>query len=141
MCELCPLFLLPQPSTEGYIAVILPKFEESKRVTEGLLTREQYEEVLAKRNQQEEPCWDQLTLRSCWLTESLLKNNCFKQVKKHQWHHGYVPLTFQKIYWENDNLEWRLVCWIQNSLGFHWSAFSWTTIHEMRNDASVMGIV
>uniref|UniRef100_A0A8C2C4N0 Protein Abitram n=1 Tax=Cyprinus carpio TaxID=7962 RepID=A0A8C2C4N0_CYPCA len=42
------------PSTEGYI--ILPKFEESKSVTEGLLTREQYEDVLTKRNQQEEPC-------------------------------------------------------------------------------------
>lgn len=49
-------FFLAQPSTEGYIAVILPKFEESKSITEGLLTREQYEEVLMKRNQQEEPC-------------------------------------------------------------------------------------
>ncbi len=51
----CVLFLA-QPSTEGYIAVILPKFEESKSVTEGLLSREQYEEVLTKRNQREEPC-------------------------------------------------------------------------------------
>ncbi|XP_043074074.1 protein Abitram [Puntigrus tetrazona] len=48
--------LSEKPSTEGYIAVILPKFEESKSITEGLLTREQYEEVLTKRNQQEEPC-------------------------------------------------------------------------------------
>lgn len=80
MCELCSF--LAQPSTEGYIAVILPKFEESKSVTEGLLTREQYEEVLTKRNQQEEPCWDQLALWSCWLTaESALKNNYFKQVE------------------------------------------------------------
>jgi len=47
---------LAQPSTEGYIAVILPKFEESKSITDGLLTREQYEEVIVKRNQQEEPC-------------------------------------------------------------------------------------
>lgn len=49
-------FFSTQPSTEGYIAVILPKFEESKSVTEGLLTREQYEEILTKRNQQEVPC-------------------------------------------------------------------------------------
>ncbi|XP_056335887.1 protein Abitram [Danio aesculapii] len=51
-----PDLLMEKPSTEGYIAVILPKFEESKSVTEGLLTREQYEEILTKRNQQEEPC-------------------------------------------------------------------------------------
>ncbi|ROK35836.1 Protein Simiate [Anabarilius grahami] len=51
-----PDLLLEKPSTEGYVAVILPKFEESKSITEGLLTREQYEEVLMKRNQQEEPC-------------------------------------------------------------------------------------
>ncbi|KAM9206959.1 protein Abitram isoform 1-T1 [Dugong dugon] len=38
-----------QPSTEGYIAVVLPKFEESKNITEGLLTQEQYEEVVGKR--------------------------------------------------------------------------------------------
>ncbi|KAL2080050.1 hypothetical protein ACEWY4_023843 [Coilia grayii] len=52
-----PELLLEKPSTEGYIAVILPKFEESKSVTEGLLNREQYEEVISKRaNQQSEPC-------------------------------------------------------------------------------------
>uniref|UniRef100_A0A8C1UN71 Protein Abitram n=1 Tax=Cyprinus carpio TaxID=7962 RepID=A0A8C1UN71_CYPCA len=39
-----PDLLLEKPSTEGYIVVILPKFEESKSVTEGLLTREQYED-------------------------------------------------------------------------------------------------
>lgn len=50
-----PDLLMEKPSTEGYIAVILPKFEESKSVTEGLLTREQYEEILTKRNQ-EVPC-------------------------------------------------------------------------------------
>lgn len=44
-----PSILQEKPSTEGYIAVVLPKFEESKSVTEGLLTREQYEEVLVKR--------------------------------------------------------------------------------------------
>jgi len=38
-----------QPSTEGYIAVVLPKFEESKSITEGLLTQKQYEEVVVKR--------------------------------------------------------------------------------------------
>uniref|UniRef100_A0A9J8A9U1 Protein Abitram n=2 Tax=Cyprinus carpio TaxID=7962 RepID=A0A9J8A9U1_CYPCA len=48
-----PDLLLEKPSTEGYIVVILPKFEESKSVTEGLLTREQYEDVLTKRNQQD----------------------------------------------------------------------------------------
>ncbi|XP_076157891.1 protein Abitram [Alosa pseudoharengus] len=52
-----PDLLLEKPSTEGYIAVILPKFEESKSITEGLLSREQYEEVISKRtNQQPEPC-------------------------------------------------------------------------------------
>lgn len=39
-----------QPTTEGYIAVVLPKFEESKSITEGLLTQKQYEEVVVKRN-------------------------------------------------------------------------------------------
>lgn len=43
------ILLPPQPSTEGYIAVVLPKFEESKSITEGLLTQKQYEEVLVKR--------------------------------------------------------------------------------------------
>lgn len=38
-----------QPSTEGYIAVILPKFEESKSITENLLSREEFEGVLTKR--------------------------------------------------------------------------------------------
>ncbi|XP_026856735.1 protein Abitram isoform X2 [Electrophorus electricus] len=52
-----PDLLLEKPSTEGYIAVILPKLEESKRVTNSLLTREQYEEVVSKRTtQQPQPC-------------------------------------------------------------------------------------
>ncbi|XP_044028380.1 protein Abitram isoform X3 [Siniperca chuatsi] len=38
-----------QPSTEGYIAVILPKFEESKSITENLLSREEFESVVSKR--------------------------------------------------------------------------------------------
>lgn len=38
-----------QPSTDGYIAVILPKFEESKSITENLLSREEFEKVLVKR--------------------------------------------------------------------------------------------
>ncbi|XP_028635744.1 protein Abitram [Grammomys surdaster] len=44
-----PSLLQEKPSTEGYIAVVLPKFEESKSVTEGLLTQQQYEEVVVKR--------------------------------------------------------------------------------------------
>ncbi|KAG9479374.1 hypothetical protein GDO78_012834, partial [Eleutherodactylus coqui] len=44
-----PELLKEKPATEGYIAVVLPKFEESKTVTEGLLTQKQYEEVLLKR--------------------------------------------------------------------------------------------
>uniref|UniRef100_A0A2K5J1P1 Protein Abitram n=1 Tax=Colobus angolensis palliatus TaxID=336983 RepID=A0A2K5J1P1_COLAP len=40
--------LQEKPSTEGYIAVELPKFEESKNITEGLLTQKQYEEVMVK---------------------------------------------------------------------------------------------
>ena len=38
-----------QPSTDGYIAVILPKFEESKLVAENLLSREDFEAVVSKR--------------------------------------------------------------------------------------------
>ncbi|NXV14295.1 F206A protein, partial [Cepphus grylle] len=44
-----PAILQEKPSTEGYIAVVLPKFEESKSITQGLLTRKEYEEVLLKR--------------------------------------------------------------------------------------------
>ncbi|XP_010188222.1 PREDICTED: protein Simiate, partial [Mesitornis unicolor] len=44
-----PAILQEKPSTEGYIAVVLPKFEESKSVTQGLLTQKEYEEVLSKR--------------------------------------------------------------------------------------------
>ncbi|XP_068189694.1 protein Abitram [Antennarius striatus] len=44
-----PTLLLEKPSTEGYIAVILPKFEESKSITENLLSREEFERVVAKR--------------------------------------------------------------------------------------------
>uniref|UniRef100_A0AAY4EPH7 Protein Abitram n=1 Tax=Denticeps clupeoides TaxID=299321 RepID=A0AAY4EPH7_9TELE len=51
-----PSILLEKPSTEGYIAVILPKFDESKRVTEGLLSRAEYEDVISKRATQQEPC-------------------------------------------------------------------------------------
>ncbi|XP_017548282.1 protein Abitram [Pygocentrus nattereri] len=55
-----PDLLLEKPSTEGYIAVILPKLEESKSITNGLLTRQQYEEVVSKRTaQQPKPCRDQ----------------------------------------------------------------------------------
>uniref|UniRef100_A0A4W6CTE7 Protein Abitram n=1 Tax=Lates calcarifer TaxID=8187 RepID=A0A4W6CTE7_LATCA len=45
-----PSLLLEKPSTEGYIAVILPKFEESKRITENLLSREEFESVVSKRS-------------------------------------------------------------------------------------------
>uniref|UniRef100_A0A4W5RQ91 Protein Simiate n=1 Tax=Hucho hucho TaxID=62062 RepID=A0A4W5RQ91_9TELE len=53
-----PNLLLGKPSTEGYIAVILPKIEESKTVTNGLLSREEYESVISKRTSstQPEPC-------------------------------------------------------------------------------------
>ncbi|XP_049566963.1 protein Abitram [Orcinus orca] len=44
-----PSILQEKPSTEGYIAVVLPKFEESKSITEGLLTQKLYEEVVVKR--------------------------------------------------------------------------------------------
>ncbi|KAM8767735.1 protein Abitram [Acanthopagrus latus] len=44
-----PNLLLEKPSTDGYIAVILPKFEESKSITENLLSREEFESVVAKR--------------------------------------------------------------------------------------------
>ncbi|XP_008330210.1 protein Abitram [Cynoglossus semilaevis] len=44
-----PSLLLEKPSTEGYIAVILPKFEESKSITENLLSREEFENIVSKR--------------------------------------------------------------------------------------------
>ncbi|XP_069476730.1 protein Abitram [Ambystoma mexicanum] len=44
-----PSLLQQKPSTEGYIAVVLPKFEESKNVTTGLLSQTEYEDVLLKR--------------------------------------------------------------------------------------------
>ncbi|XP_004073855.1 protein Simiate [Oryzias latipes] len=47
-----PNLLLEKPSTEGYIAVILPKFEESKSVTENLLSRKEFESIVSKRDQQ-----------------------------------------------------------------------------------------
>ncbi|XP_071382645.1 protein Abitram [Centroberyx affinis] len=52
-----PALLLEKPSTEGYIAVILPKFEESKSITENLLSREEFESVVSKRDAaQPQPC-------------------------------------------------------------------------------------
>ncbi|XP_054937876.1 protein Abitram-like [Physeter macrocephalus] len=44
-----PSILQEKPSTEGYTAVVLPTFEESKSITEGLLKQKQYEEVVVKR--------------------------------------------------------------------------------------------
>lgn len=49
---------LRQHSTDGYIAVILPKFEESKSITENLLSREDFEKVVSKRAaEQSQPTW------------------------------------------------------------------------------------
>uniref|UniRef100_A0A1A7YTX0 Protein Abitram n=1 Tax=Iconisemion striatum TaxID=60296 RepID=A0A1A7YTX0_9TELE len=50
-----PSLLLEKPSTEGYIAVILPKFEESKTITENLLRREEFEEIVSKRGPTQPP--------------------------------------------------------------------------------------
>ncbi|MED6250461.1 hypothetical protein AMECASPLE_008990 [Ameca splendens] len=50
-----PNLLLEKPSTEGYIAIILPKFEESKSITENLLTREEFESVVTKRSLSQPP--------------------------------------------------------------------------------------
>ncbi|XP_077348124.1 protein Abitram [Lithobates pipiens] len=44
-----PGLLKEKPSSEGYIAVVLPKFEESKTITKDLLSQKQYEELLLKR--------------------------------------------------------------------------------------------
>ncbi|XP_058906997.1 protein Abitram-like [Kogia breviceps] len=43
-----PSILQEKPSIEGYTPVVLLKFEESKSITEGLLTQKQYEEVVLK---------------------------------------------------------------------------------------------
>lgn len=54
-----------QPSTEGYIAVILPKFEESKTITENLLSREEFESLVSKRSGPEsQPSWQSSTANS-----------------------------------------------------------------------------
>ncbi|XP_061903179.1 protein Abitram isoform X1 [Entelurus aequoreus] len=45
-----PALLQEKPSTDGYIAVILPKFEESKNVTENLLSRDDFEKLVAGRD-------------------------------------------------------------------------------------------
>ncbi|XP_040209446.1 protein Abitram [Rana temporaria] len=44
-----PGLLKEKPSSDGYIAVVLPKFEESKTITKDLLSQKQYEELLLKR--------------------------------------------------------------------------------------------
>ncbi|XP_030060744.1 protein Abitram isoform X2 [Microcaecilia unicolor] len=44
-----PVLLQEKPSTEGYIAVLLPKFEESKSITQGLMSHTEYEEILQNR--------------------------------------------------------------------------------------------
>ncbi|XP_067862363.1 protein Abitram [Heptranchias perlo] len=45
-----PSLLQEKPSTEGYIAVVLPKFEESKSITQGLINQELYQDVISKRH-------------------------------------------------------------------------------------------
>ncbi|XP_072431852.1 protein Abitram isoform X2 [Chiloscyllium punctatum] len=45
-----PSLLQKKPSTEGYIAVVLPKFEESKSITQGLINQEQYQDIISKRH-------------------------------------------------------------------------------------------
>nr|XP_057902911.1 protein Abitram-like isoform X2 [Doryrhamphus excisus] len=45
-----PALLQEKPSTDGYIAVILPKFEESKSITESLLSRDDFEKLVAGRD-------------------------------------------------------------------------------------------
>ncbi|XP_072910560.1 protein Abitram [Hemitrygon akajei] len=45
-----PSLLQEKPSTEGYIAVVLPKFEESKSITQNLTSQEMYEDVILKRD-------------------------------------------------------------------------------------------
>ncbi|XP_061616105.1 protein Abitram isoform X2 [Phyllopteryx taeniolatus] len=45
-----PALLQEKPSTDGYIAVILPKFEESKSITENLLSRDDFEKLVAGRD-------------------------------------------------------------------------------------------
>lgn len=67
-----PTLLLERPSTEGYIAVILPKFEESKSITENLLSREEFESVVSKRNVAEsQPSWQGSMFLPC------SSQNCF----------------------------------------------------------------
>ncbi|XP_048415461.1 protein Abitram [Stegostoma tigrinum] len=45
-----PRLLQRKPSTEGYVAVVLPKFEESKSITQGLINQEQYQDIISSRH-------------------------------------------------------------------------------------------
>ncbi|XP_032868109.1 protein Abitram [Amblyraja radiata] len=45
-----PSLLQEKPSTEGYIAIVLPKFEESKSITQDLINQEMYEDIILKRD-------------------------------------------------------------------------------------------
>lgn len=44
-----PSLLLQKPSTDGYIALILPKQEESKAITKNLLSRDDFLALVSKR--------------------------------------------------------------------------------------------
>ncbi|XP_069769391.1 protein Abitram isoform X2 [Narcine bancroftii] len=45
-----PSLLQEKPSTEGYIAVVLPKFEESKSITQDLISQEMYANIISERD-------------------------------------------------------------------------------------------
>lgn len=139
MCELCVLFWhsLPQRDTLQLYYLNLKRVRVSPK---AFWPENNMRRFLQKETNKKSLAEIKLHFEAAdWLLSLLWRITTSSRWKR-QWHRDCVPLTFQKTSWENLK-EWRLVCWIQRSLGFHWSVFCWTTIHEMHNNASVMGIV
>lgn len=131
MCDLCVYYFwhsLPQKDTLRLYYLNLKRVRASLRAfwPENNMRRLSWKETnksLAEINLHFEAA-------DCW---GIIASSRWERL----WHHGFVPLKF-----ENDDLkEWRPVCCIQNSLGFHWVAFCWTIIHEMHKYAIFMVIV
>lgn len=140
-------FLSPalwQPSTDGYIAVILPKFEESKSITENLLSREEFEKVVSKRAAEpSQPSWwrcasflelscrELLLLLLIW--EVLWKKtlNCASGSHRHCFH-GLKSRGVDVFHFENEDPSQRRETLIRLSLNIHDSASSFYVVNKDR---------
>lgn len=151
-------FALWQPSTDGYIAVILPKFEESKSITENLLSREDFEKVVSKRAaERSQPSWWRSTSffeLSCpgaaspaaHLRGSLEKAgfkvlffkvyfketlNCASGSHRHCFH-GFESRGIDVFHFENEDPSQRRETLIRLSLSIHHSASSFCAVNKDR---------